>query len=60
LSDPSGNSYLENLNAPRADPAREVTYFVRSQEQVHTLAKIALFCKTIKITNAKINGLKNV
>ena len=34
LTDPSGNSFVENIHAPKPDPAREVSYFVRSTEQV--------------------------
>ena len=33
IDDPSGNSFIENLLAPKADPDREVTYYTRTKEQ---------------------------
>merc|ERR1719458_1764355 len=33
IDDPSGNSFVENLLAPKADPDREVTYYTRTKEQ---------------------------
>ena len=37
VDDPSGNSFIENLLAPKADPDREVTYYTRTEEQDHAL-----------------------
>ena len=37
LSDPSGNSFVENPHAPRTDPLREVSHFLRTREQDHAL-----------------------
>ena len=37
LIDPSGNSFLENPHAPKNDPFREVSHFLRSREQDHEL-----------------------
>lgn len=33
LSDPSGNSFIENPNAPKPDPDMAVSHFFRNQEQ---------------------------
>jgi len=33
LDDPSGNSYLENPNAPAADPQLSVSHYERTREQ---------------------------
>jgi len=38
LSDPSGNSFVENPHAPRSDPHRDISHFLRSREQDHALA----------------------
>nr|CAG4634805.1 EOG090X06TU [Alona affinis] len=35
LDDPSGNSFVENPNAPQMDPALTATHYVRSKEQDH-------------------------
>merc|ERR1711928_258628 len=35
IEDPSGNSFVENLNAPHPDPALTVNQFVRNKEQNH-------------------------
>ena len=35
MEDPSGNSFIENLNAPKVDPALTVSHFTRTQEQNH-------------------------
>ena len=35
--DPSGNSFVENPHAPRSDPHRDVTQFLRTREQDHAL-----------------------
>ena len=37
LTDPSGNSFLENPHAPKSDPFREVSHFLRTREQDHDL-----------------------
>ena len=37
LSDPSGNSFVQNRHAPEIDPDREVTHFARTREQDHSL-----------------------
>ena len=37
LRDPSGNSFVENLCAPLADPQREVTSFTRTKPEDHAL-----------------------
>ena len=37
IVDPSGNSFVENPHAPRSDPHREVSHFLRSREQDHAL-----------------------
>ncbi|XP_046401788.1 zinc finger protein ZPR1 [Ischnura elegans] len=37
LEDISGNSYVENPNAPASDPAMSIHHFLRSKEQDHTL-----------------------
>ena len=37
LTDPSGNSFVQNRYAPEIDPDREVTHFVRTKEQDHSL-----------------------
>ena len=37
LTDPAGNSFIQNRYAPEIDPDREVTHFVRSREQDHAL-----------------------
>merc|ERR1719400_2502739 len=36
--DPSGNSFVENPHAPRSDPHRDISHFLRSREQDHALA----------------------
>jgi len=33
LDDPTGNSFVENLNAPAVDPQLEVRHYVRTKEQ---------------------------
>jgi len=33
LDDPTGNSFVENLNAPAVDPQLEIRHYVRSKEQ---------------------------
>ena len=33
IKDPSGNSYVENLHAPKQDPFTEVHYYTRSKEE---------------------------
>ena len=35
--DPSGNSFVENPHAPRSDPHRDVSQFLRTREQDHAL-----------------------
>ncbi len=35
IDDPSGNSYIENPNAPHADPAMKVTQYFRNKDQNH-------------------------
>nr|CAG4637037.1 EOG090X06TU [Ceriodaphnia reticulata]SVE72958.1 EOG090X06TU [Ceriodaphnia reticulata] len=35
IDDPSGNSYVENVNAPLVDPALTTTYYERNKEQDH-------------------------
>nr|SVE74204.1 EOG090X06TU [Daphnia barbata] len=35
VDDPSGNSFVENLNAPLVDPALMITHFERNKEQNH-------------------------
>ena len=37
IDDPTGNSFIENPNAPGPDPGREVTNYVRNKEQDHKL-----------------------
>ncbi|KAJ1678463.1 nucleolar zinc-finger protein, partial [Spiromyces aspiralis] len=37
IRDPSGNSYIENLNAPNVDPKLHVKYFKRNKEQNQAL-----------------------
>jgi len=37
LSDPSGNSFIQNRHAPEVDPDREITHFTRTREQDHAL-----------------------
>ena len=37
MSDPSGNSFVENPHAPRSDPHRDISHFLRSREQDHAL-----------------------
>lgn len=37
LDDPTGNSFLENPNAPKSDPRMKVRYYVRTQEQNEAL-----------------------
>ena len=37
LTDPAGNSFVQNRHAPQIDPDREVTHFVRSRDQDHAL-----------------------
>ena len=37
LSDPSGNSFIENPLAPASDPRRTVSYFARSTKEDHAL-----------------------
>ena len=37
LSDPSGNSFVQNRHAPEIDPDREVTHFARTREQDNSL-----------------------
>ena len=37
LTDPSGNSFLENPHAPKSDPFCEVSHFLRTREQDHDL-----------------------
>jgi len=32
LNDPAGNSYLQNVYAPEADPEMEIVYYERSYE----------------------------
>jgi len=41
LDDPTGNSFLENLNAPAVDPQLEVRHYVRSKEQNEALGIVA-------------------
>jgi ZPR1 zinc finger protein len=41
LDDPSGNSFLENVHAPRPDPALRVRHYVRSVEQSHAMGMYA-------------------
>jgi zinc finger protein len=41
LDDPSGNSFLENLHAPRPDPALRVRHYARSLEQNHAMGMYA-------------------
>ena len=41
LDDPTGNSFLENLDAPRADPAMRVKYYHRSGAQNRALGLYA-------------------
>jgi zinc finger protein len=41
LDDPTGNSFLENLNAPAVDPQLEVRHYVRSKEQNEALGVVA-------------------
>ncbi len=35
IDDPSGNSYVENVNAPLVDPALTTTHYERNKEQDH-------------------------
>ena len=51
LSDPSGDSFVENPHAPRADPNRDVSHFVRSKEQDHALGIY---------TNAEIEATESI
>ena len=37
IDDPTGNSFIENPNAPGLDPGREVNNYTRSKEQDHSL-----------------------
>ena len=37
LVDPSGNSFVENPHAPKSDPHRDVSQFLRTREQDHAL-----------------------
>merc|ERR1719308_211444 len=37
IEDPSGNSFVENPNAPSADPSKVEKYFVRDKAQDHML-----------------------
>jgi len=37
IDDPTGNSFVENPNAPGPDPGREVTNYERNKEQNHKL-----------------------
>jgi len=41
LDDLTGNSFLENLNAPAVDPQLEVRHYVRSKEQNEMLGVVA-------------------
>lgn len=35
IDDPSGNSYVENVNAPLVDPALTTNHYQRNKEQDH-------------------------
>ena len=37
ITDPSGNSFVENPNAPKQDPLIEITHYKRSKEENHRL-----------------------
>lgn len=37
IDDPSGNSFIENVNAPLADPALSVSHYQRSKQEDHFL-----------------------
>uniref|UniRef100_A0A182Q2Z5 Zinc finger protein ZPR1 n=1 Tax=Anopheles farauti TaxID=69004 RepID=A0A182Q2Z5_9DIPT len=41
ISDISGNSFVENPNAPQKDPATEISHFQRTKEQNHLLGIFA-------------------
>ncbi|ELU09893.1 hypothetical protein CAPTEDRAFT_178707 [Capitella teleta] len=41
LNDPSGNSFIENPDAPKPDPNLQVTRYVRSKEQNQSLGYMA-------------------
>jgi len=41
LDDPTGNSFVENLNAPAVDPQLEVRHYVRTKEQNEALGVVA-------------------
>jgi len=41
LDDPTGNSFVENLNAPAVDPQLEVRHYVRTKEQNDALGVVA-------------------
>nr|SVE75146.1 EOG090X06TU [Daphnia dolichocephala] len=48
VDDPSGNSFVENLNAPLADPALMITHFERNKEQDHLVGIYEEELKKIK------------
>ena len=37
IDDPSGNSHVENLNAPLVDPELHTNHYVRNKEQDHLI-----------------------
>lgn len=48
IDDPSGNSYVENLNAPLVDPALTTTHYERNKEQNHLVGIYEEELKEIK------------
>nr|SVE80747.1 EOG090X06TU [Daphnia magna] len=48
IDDPSGNSFVENLNAPHVDPALTITHFERNKEQDHLVGIYEEELKEIK------------
>ncbi|KAJ8941365.1 hypothetical protein NQ314_010428 [Rhamnusium bicolor] len=53
LEDISGNSFIENLNAPKIDEQCKIQYFVRNKEQDH---KLGVFTKE-EVTGEKETGI---
>lgn len=48
LDDPSGNSFIENLNAPKVDPALSVSHYTRNKDQDHLVGIYEEELKEIK------------
>ena len=53
IDDPSGNSHVENLNAPLVDPSLTTNHYQRNKEQDHL---VGIFEEELKEIAAESEG----